>query len=143
MINMDTTYYYTMLQQLLLHCYFHFFYINCWLILTSWCKTCRKMLVFDRPSIFLLILVFSILQSTIQPPPFHLIQLHKCLVAGPNTRGYTRYSPALFSPFIVLPDRQLQSTLEPRSRRSHQEPTTTSSSPLTKSSLEVPRQEAS
>src|ERR1041384_3341037 len=65
-----TTYYYTMLQQLLLHCYFHFCYINYWLILTSCCKTRRKMLVFDRPSIFPLIMVFSILQSTIQPPLF-------------------------------------------------------------------------
>src|SRR3954468_7570606 len=44
-----TNYYYTMLQQLLLHCYF-MLYINCWLILTSCCKTRRKMLVFDRPS---------------------------------------------------------------------------------------------
>src|SRR3954471_23004221 len=75
--------------------------------------------------------------------PFHLIQLHKCLVAGRKTRGYTRYSPALFSSFIVLTDRPLQSTLEPRSRRFQQEPTTTSSSPLARSSLAVPRQEAS
>src|SRR4051812_46252907 len=33
-------------------------YLNCWLILLSCCKTRRKMLVFDRPSIFPLILVF-------------------------------------------------------------------------------------
>src|SRR3954466_8579968 len=32
--------------------------INCWLILTSCCKTRRKMLVFDRPSIFPLPLYF-------------------------------------------------------------------------------------
>src|SRR4051812_43527570 len=69
--------------------------------------------------------------------------MHKSLVAGRKTRGYTRYSPALFYPFIVLPDRPLQSTLEPRSRRSPEEPTTTSSSPLTRSTLAVPRQEAS
>src|SRR3954471_6622994 len=53
-----TTYYYTFLQQLLLHCYFIYVDINCWLILTSCCKTRRKMLVFDRPSIFPLTLVF-------------------------------------------------------------------------------------
>src|SRR4051812_36498979 len=69
--------------------------------------------------------------------------MHKCLVAGRKTRGYTRYSPTLFSLFIVLPDRPLQSTLEPRSRRSPEEPTTTSSSPLTRSSLVVSMQEAS
>src|SRR3954469_14230062 len=69
--------------------------------------------------------------------------MHKCLVAGRKTRGYTRYSPGLFFPFIVLPDRPFQSTLEPRSRRSPEEPTTTSSSPLTRSTLAVPRQEAS
>ena len=69
--------------------------MNCWLILTSCCKTRRKMLVFDRPSIFPLILVFSILQSTIQPP-LSIWYMHKSLVAGCKTRGYTRYSPALF-----------------------------------------------
>src|ERR1041385_937597 len=41
--------YYTMLQQLLLHCYF-MLYMNCWLFLFSCCKTRQKMLVFDRPS---------------------------------------------------------------------------------------------
>src|SRR3954470_7682094 len=46
------------------------------------------------------------------------------------------------SPFIVLPDRPLQSTLEPRSKRSPM-PSMTWSSPSTRSSLEVPRQEAS
>src|SRR3954466_11888365 len=45
-------------------------------------------------------------------------------------------------PFIVLPDRPLQSTLESRSRRSPMS-STTSSSPLTRSTLVVPRQEAS
>src|SRR3954470_10568091 len=48
-----------------------------------------------------------------------------------------------FISFTVLPDRPLQSTLEPRSRSSLVEPTTTSSTPLTRSSLVVPRQEAS
>src|ERR1041384_7476915 len=49
---------------------------------------------------------------------------------------------ACFISFIALPDRPLQSTLEPRSRRSPM-PSTTWSSPSTRSSLEVPRQEAS
>src|SRR3954469_24350449 len=54
LLSIVTTYYYTMLQQLLLHCYFLFCYINCWLILTSCCKTRRKMLVFDSLSYSLL-----------------------------------------------------------------------------------------
>src|SRR3954462_5819641 len=49
---------------------------------------------------------------------------------------------ACFISFIALPDRPLQSTLEPRSRRSPM-PSTTWSSPSTRSNLEVPRQEAS
>src|ERR1041384_6022902 len=60
------------------------------------------------------------------------------LVAGCKTCGYIRYSPALLSLFIVLPDRPLQSTLEPRSRSTPEERTTTSSFPLTRSSLEFP-----
>src|SRR4051812_6439789 len=63
--------------------------------------------------------------------------MHNSLVAGRKTRGYTRYSPAFIS-FTVLPDRPLQSTLEPRSRSTPEERTTTSSSPLTRSSLEFP-----
>ena len=59
---------------------------------------------------------------------------------------------ACFISFIALPDRPLQSTLEPRSRRSPMPtiatwrsplPSTTWSSPSTRSSLKVPRQEAS
>ena len=42
--------------------------LNCWLILTSCCKTRRKMLVFDRPSVVPPYPSISILQSTIQPP---------------------------------------------------------------------------
>src|SRR3954471_8252712 len=68
--------------------------------------------------------------------------MHKCLVAGRKTRGYARYSHCFIS-FTVLPDRPLQLTLEPRSRRTPTEPSTTSSTPLTRSSLVVPRQEAS
>src|SRR3954465_9145878 len=67
--------------------------------------------------------------------------MHISLVAGRKTRGYARYSPAFIS-FIVLPDRPLQWTLVPRSRRSPV-PSTTLSSPLTRSTLAVPRQEAS
>ena len=47
-----------------------------------------------------------------------------------------------FISFIALPNRPLQSTLEPRSRSTLTAPFTTSSSPLTRSRLEVPRQEA-
>src|SRR4051812_47055949 len=67
--------------------------------------------------------------------------MHKCLVAGRKTHGYARYSHLLYFSFIVLPDRPLQSTLEPRSRR-FTVPSTMSSSPLTRSTLAVPRQEA-
>src|SRR3954471_663022 len=77
--------------------------------------------------------------------------MHISLVAGRKTRGYTRYSPAFFS-FTVLPDRPLQSTLKPRSRSSRCRPPQREDPrcrlrrrdpPLTRSSLEVPRQEAS
>src|SRR3954468_14492617 len=117
---MVTTYSYTLLQQLLLHCYFIYVDINCWLILPPCCKTHRKMLVFDRPSIFPSYPCTSILQSTIQPP-VSISYMHKSLVAGRKTRGYTRYSPAFIS-FTVLPDRPLQSTLQPRSRSSRGRP---------------------
>src|SRR4051812_9237138 len=65
------------------------------------------------------------------------------LSSGRKTRGYTRYSPLLYFPLYVLPDRPLYSTLEPRSRSTPEATTTTSSSPLTRSTLVVPRQEAS
>src|ERR1041384_7454523 len=68
--------------------------------------------------------------------------MHISLVDGRKTRGYTRYSRAFIFPFTVLPDRPLQSTLESRSRRSPV-PSTTLSFPVARSSLEVPRQEAS
>src|SRR4051812_9638835 len=50
MLNIYTTYYYTMLQQLLLHCYLYCFILNFWLFLPPCCKTRRKMLVFNRIS---------------------------------------------------------------------------------------------
>src|ERR1041384_863132 len=65
------------------------------------------------------------------------------LSSGRKTRGYARYSPLLYCPLFILPDRPLQSTLEPRSRGTPEETTTTSSSPLTRSSSMDPRQEAS
>src|SRR3954469_14963397 len=77
--------------------------------------------------------------------------MHISLVAGRKTRGYTRYSPAFIS-FTVLPDRPVQSTLEPRSRSSRCRPPQREDPrcclrrrvpPLTRSSSEVPRQEAS
>src|ERR1044072_4160186 len=139
---MITTYYYTMMQQLLRHCYF-MLYMNCWLFLFSCCKTRRKMLVFDRLSLFPLKLVL-LPCSPLYSLPFHFDTIAYCLEClGLSLAEYARYSPLLYFPLYVLPDRSLQSTLEPRSRRFQEEPTTTSSSPLTRSSLAVPRQEAS
>src|SRR3954468_18196622 len=77
--------------------------------------------------------------------------MHKSLVAGRKTRGYTRYSRALFpllfcligrcsrrwSPLAGDPRHRQPQREDPRCRlrrRGH---------PLTRSSLEVPRQEAS
>src|SRR4051812_11635690 len=127
-----TTYYYTMLLQLLLHCYF-MFYINCWLFLFLCFKTRRKMLVFDRPS-FLPLLRISVFQSTIYSLFFPLIQ---CIMlsSGRKTHGYARYSPLLYSPLFVLPDRPLQSTLDPWSKSAPGATTTTLSSPQTRSSF--------
>src|SRR3954469_9978601 len=65
-----TTYYYTMLQQLLLHCYFFNVIRNCWLFLFSCCKTRRKMLVFNRLSLFPLTLVL-LSCSPLYSLPFH------------------------------------------------------------------------
>src|SRR3954468_4487764 len=65
------------------------------------------------------------------------------LSSGRKPRGYSRYSPFLYFPLFALPDRPLQPTLEPWSRSTPEATTTTSSSPLTKSSSVDPRQEAS
>src|SRR3954471_24579665 len=56
---------------LLLYC----FILNCWMILPSCCKTRRKMLVFDRLSLFPLTLVL-LSSSPLYSLPFHFIQLH-------------------------------------------------------------------
>src|SRR3954466_14757199 len=91
------------------------------------------MLVFVRPS-FLPLLWFSVFQSTTYNLFFLLIT---CIMlsSGRKTRGYARYSPLLYFPLFVLPDRPLQSTLEPRSRSIPEATTTTSSSPQTRSSF--------
>src|SRR4051812_46622449 len=77
--------------------------------------------------------------------------MHKSLVVGRKTRGYTRYSPALFpllfcligrcsrhwSPGAGDPRHRPPQREDPRCRLRRRVP------PLTRSSLEVPRQEAS
>src|SRR3954469_6115050 len=94
------------------------------------------MLVFVRPS-FLPLLWISVFQSSIYSLFF---PLKTCIMlsSGRKSRGYARYSPLLYSPPFVLPDRPLQLTLEPRSRSTPEATTTTSSSPQTRSSLELP-----
>src|SRR3954471_12166296 len=87
--------------------------MNCWLILLSCCKTRRKMLVFDRPSLFPLILVL-LPCSPLYSLPFHFDTIAYCLEClGLSLTEYARYSPLLYFPLYVLPDRPLQSTLEP------------------------------
>src|SRR4051812_10141617 len=65
------------------------------------------------------------------------------LSSGRKTHGLTRYSPLLYFPIFAFPDRPLQPALEPRSRSTPEATTSTSSSPLTRSSSVDPRQEAS
>src|SRR3954466_11163118 len=55
---------------------------------------------------------------------------------------YARYSPLLISPLCFIYPDCCDQTLAPRSRSTPEAPTTTSSSSLTRSSSEVPRQEA-
>src|ERR1041385_1665783 len=69
--------------------------------------------------------------------------MHKCLVADVRLAGMLDTHLCFISPFFALPDRPLQSTLEPRSRSTPEATTMTSSSMLTRSSLVDPRQEAS
>src|SRR3954462_12111653 len=64
--------------------------------------------------------------------------MHKCLVADVRLAGMLDTHLCFIFPLYVLPDRPLQSTLEPRSRSTPEATTTTSSTPLTKSSLEFP-----
>src|SRR4051812_22954111 len=113
------------------------------MILPPCCKTRRKMLVFDRPSIFPLTLVF------LSCSPVYSLFIHfdtsseMLSMPGLSLAEYARYSPLLYFPLFVLPNRPLQSTLEPRSRSTPAEPTTMSSTTLTRSSFGGPRQEAS
>src|ERR1043165_9924195 len=77
--------------------------------------------------------------------------MHKSLVAGRKTRGYTRYSPALFPLLFFLIGRCSRrwspGVGDPRCRRPQREDPRCllrrRVPPLTRSSLEVPRQEAS
>ena len=102
MFNIYTTYYCTMLQQLLLHCYLYCFLLNCWLILPSCCKTRRKMLVFDRPSIFPLTLVL-LSCSPLYSLPLHFDTNTYCLEClGLSLAEYARYSPLLYFPLCFL-----------------------------------------
>src|SRR4051812_40088554 len=132
-----------MLQQLLLHCYFQFCYINCWLILTSCCKTRRKMLVFDRLSLFPLTLVF-LSCSPLYSLPFHFDTIAYCLAClGLSLAEYARYSHLLYFPLLLFcrigrcSRRWSPGAEGPRCLLRRQVP------PLTRSSLVVPRQEAS
>src|SRR3954470_6999797 len=77
--------------------------------------------------------------------------MHKSLVAGRKTRGYTRYSPALFPLLFCLIGRCSRrwstGAGDPRCRPPQREDPRCRLrrrvAPLTRSSLEVPRQEAS
>ena len=102
-----------------------------------------KMLVFDRLGFSPLPWYFCSSVHYIAFP-VHLIQMHiylECL--GVSLAEYVRYSHLPFCffcfPYILSCCDQ---TLESRSRRSPMEPTTTSRSPMTRSSSEVPGQEA-
>src|SRR3954470_12950843 len=93
-----TTYYYTMLQQLLLHCYY-IHVIELLAILFLCFKTRRKMLVFDRPS-FSSLFRFLPCSPLYTASPFHLIQMHKCLVADVRLAGMLDTHPCFISPFM-------------------------------------------
>src|SRR4051812_43095298 len=94
---------------LLLYC----FILNRWMFLISCCKTRRKMLVFDRLNLFPLTLVL-LSCSPLYNLPFHFDTISYCLEClGLSLAEYARYSLLFYSPLFVLPDRPLQSTLEP------------------------------
>src|SRR3954467_8257025 len=89
------------------------------------------MLVFVRPSIFPLTLVL------LSCSPLYSLFIHfdtSCILLsslGLSLAEYARYSPLLYFPLFALPDRPLQSTLEPRSQSTPEVATTTSRPPLT------------
>src|SRR3954465_3021394 len=91
------------------------------------------MLVFDRLSLFPLTLVL-LSCSPLYSLPFHLIH---CILL--SSLVYVLLSMldahACFISFTALPDRPLQSTMEPRSRSPQEATTTTSSTRLTRSSF--------
>src|SRR3954471_23961597 len=93
-----------------------------------------KMLVFDRLSTFPLTLLL------LSNSPLYSLLIHfdtSCILLsslGLSLAEYARYSPLLYFPLFALPDRPLQSTLEPRSRSTPEATTTTSSTPQTRSS---------
>src|ERR1043165_4455162 len=97
------------------------------------------MLVFDRPSIFPSYPGISILQSTIQPPPYPLI-MHNSLVAGRKTRGYIRYSLLLFPLLFCLIGR-CSRRWSPGGGVARGSVLRCRVPPLTRSTLAVPRQE--
>ena len=101
-----TTYYYTLLHQLMLHCYF--IYVNelykLLAVLISCWKNRLKMLVFDRPSSSPLSWYFyNAVHYTASSSI--LIQVHKCLEClGLSLAEYARYSPLLlFPPLFYIP----------------------------------------
>src|SRR3954470_3773915 len=90
------------------------------------------MLVFDRPSTFpltLLLVSNSALYSLFIHVDTSCILLSSL---GLSLAEDARYSPLLCFPIFALPDRPLQSTLEPRSQSTPEEATTTSRPPPTR-----------
>src|SRR3954469_14244739 len=100
MINMYTTYYYTLLQQLILHCYLYCF-IELLAVLFLCFKTRVKMLVFDRLSTFPLTLVL------LSNSPLYSLFIHfdtSCILLsslGLSLAEYARYSRLLYFPFSL------------------------------------------
>ena len=142
-----TTYYYSVLHHLMLHGYYCLMLIklllNCYVSSPYCCKTRVKMLVFDRlglppyPCIAQLSPLYSL--------PFHFdTNAYLLRMPGRKSREYVRYSPACFPPLFCIYLGCCPQSLEPRSR-SRSSPSarsTTSRPPRTRSSSEVPRQEA-
>ena len=138
--NLGSCYYYyfirlsiSLLNATLINCvYSHLF-----------CKTRWKMLVFVRPSFFPL-LWLSAVQSIIYSLPFPFdTKLHKCLEClDVSLASMLDTHPLCFSPFLFSIHDYCDQTLGSRSRRPPV-PSTTWRSPTTRSSSEVPRQEAS
>src|SRR4051812_21711583 len=90
------------------------------------------MLVFDRLSTLPLTLVL------LSNSPLYNLFIHfdtSCILLsslGRSLADYARYSPLFYFPLFALPDRPLQSMLEPRSQSTPEAATTTSRPPLTR-----------